>query len=68
MSNQDNQNQTGKKPTYIAYKISEGREQSYWNRIGAAWPHEDGKGLTLTLDSFPRDGRVSLRLPPEKQD
>jgi hypothetical protein len=35
-------------------------------RIGAAWEHEDGEGLTLQLDLLPvTGGRIVLRKPKE---
>jgi hypothetical protein len=54
------------KPSYFAYVVR-GRkgEKHYWNKIGALFPHKDGKGLDLVLD-----GKLVLRLPkakPEKQ-
>ena len=37
-----------KAPSFIAYAVTEkGEDKSFWTRIGAAWDHEDGKGLTL---------------------
>lgn len=56
------------KPTLYAYAVKErGRNQkSIWTRIGAAWPHEKGKGFTIELEAFPVDGRLVLTEP--KQD
>lgn len=56
-----------KKPTYIAYHVrdTKGRE-SYWTRIGAAWTHDDGQGLNLQIEVVPLDGRITLRVPSEK--
>jgi len=53
------------KPSYLAYAVKDrGRKQkSIWTRIGAAWPHEKGDGLTLQLDANPIDGRVLLMKP-----
>ena len=31
-------------------------EKGFWNRIGAAWPHKDGKGFNVVLD-----GNLALR-------
>ena len=47
------------KPSYIAYVVS-GRkgQKGYWNKIGALFPHKDGKGFYLALD-----GKLVLRLP-----
>ena len=55
------------KPTHIAYTVrdytkSTGETDSSWNRIGVAFLHKDGKGLDVTLDALPVDGRVVLRL------
>ena len=51
-------------PSMIAWHVAERGERSYWNRIGAAWQHEDGEGLTLQLDLLPvAGGRIVLRAP-----
>jgi hypothetical protein len=57
-----------KAPAFIAYHVAEKSEdKSFWTRIGAAWEHEDGKGLTLQLDLVPVDGgRIVLRTPAEE--
>ena len=48
-------------PAFIAYHVPD-RENPYWSRIGAAWDHEDGDGLTLQLDLMPiGTGRIVLR-------
>lgn len=56
----------GRKPTLIAYAVreytsSEGEVKSAWNRIGAAWMHDDRKGFRLQLDSIPLSGDIVLR-------
>jgi hypothetical protein len=33
-------------PALIAWHVAERGEKKLWNRIGAAWEHEDGEGLT----------------------
>lgn len=54
-------------PSLIAYHVAERGEKSFWTRIGAAWDHEDGKGLTIQLDLVPvNGGRVVLREPSEE--
>ena len=60
---------TGNAPSHIAYQVRdrEGRK-SFWTRIGSAWPHADGKGFNIQIDAVPLDGRITLRLPTEKQD
>lgn len=54
-------------PSYLAFQVSNGADdKSYLNRVGAAFPHKDGKGHTITLDAFPVDGRIVLRTPQER--
>jgi hypothetical protein len=71
-----NQNQTRKEtkretqpPSLIAYHVTERGEKSYWTRIGAAWDHEDAKGLTVQLDLMPMNGgRIVLREPAADEE
>jgi len=59
--NDDNIN-TGRKPDQIAYSVKESPDgKGYWNRVGAAWKHQDGHGTEIILDSTPVNGRISLR-------
>lgn len=61
-----NENDT-KRPSHIAYQVREGEEnKSYFNRIGAAWTHKDGEGMSIQLDSLPVDGRVTIRSVQER--
>jgi len=53
-------------PALIAYHVAERGEKSFWTRIGAAWDHEDRKGITLQLELVPANGgRIVLREPAE---
>lgn len=55
------------KPSHIAYQVREaGDDKSYFNRVGSAFAHGDGKGFNIMLDSVPVDGRVTLRTPQER--
>jgi hypothetical protein len=56
-------------PVLIAYgaRRSRDRKRTYWNRIGCAYPHETGAGLTVVLDALPLDGRIFL-LEPDTED
>lgn len=55
------------KPQFNAYNPKDkGKGETYWHKIGAAWPTKDGTGLTLQLDSLPLDGRITL-LPPDDE-
>ena len=52
------------RPTLIAYTVKNRKGKSdFWTRIGAAWPHESGSGLSIQLDALPIDGRIVLREP-----
>jgi hypothetical protein len=57
-------------PVLIAYAVKRYAEDkpAVWTRIGAAWPHEQGAGLTILLDALPRDGRIILLEPDEDDD
>ena len=51
-------------PGLIAWYVTKRGEKSFWTRIGAAWDHEDGKGISLQLDLMPiGEGRIVLREP-----
>jgi hypothetical protein len=66
----ESKSREAKAPVYIAYHVAEkGENKSFWSRIGAAWDHEDGKGLTLQLDLLPvSGGRIVLRQPSENSE
>jgi hypothetical protein len=57
------------KPTLYAYTVkNRGRNKTaIWTRIGAAWPHDKGNGLTIELDALPLDGRIVLTEPKAEQ-
>ena len=49
-------------PSHIVYQVQDGKEdKSYWHRVGAAWSHADGKGLSIQLTSLPIDGKLTIR-------
>ena len=58
------------KPAFHAYNVSEATEESksHWTKIGAAWEHSKGEGLTITLDCIPLSGRIILRKPKAEAD
>jgi hypothetical protein len=60
---------TTNKPDYFAYVVTEreGRD-AFWDKIGMAYKHKDGKGLNVQLQSLPIDGRISLREPSNEQE
>ena len=57
-------------PVLIAYgaKRNPNTKRIFWTRIGYAYPHEAGAGLTVVLDVVPRDGRIILLEPAADDD
>ena len=66
----ENQTQLANLPTHEVFIVenykSEGQEKSYWNKIGSAWQHKDGKGLNIQLIAYPVDGKLTIRKRGEK--
>lgn len=63
------EDQDRKKPSHIAFHVRESeKDKSYFNRVGAAFEHQDQGGFTISLDSMPLDGRIVLRTPRERLD
>jgi hypothetical protein len=56
-----------KAPSHVAYHVRnrEGGE-GFWTRIGSAWPHADGNGFKIQIETVPLDGRITLRVASEK--
>jgi hypothetical protein len=51
-------------PVLIAYTVKDcPGAKSIWTRIGVAFPHDRGAGLTVILDALPPDGRIVLVEP-----
>lgn len=50
-------------PDFIAYTVRKAGETAHWSRIGAAWTHKDGEGVTIDLEALPLDGKITLRIP-----
>jgi hypothetical protein len=41
---------TEKQPRPHGVYVAEGEgDKAFWTRIGAAWPHDDGKGFNISL-------------------
>jgi len=57
---------SNKQPTLIAYSVKprEGK-QDFFRRIGAAFLHEKGQGLTIHLDALPLGDRIVLLEPKD---
>jgi hypothetical protein len=49
-------------PTHQAYSIirRDGRNE-HWVKIGLVFPHHDGGGFDVALQSYPRDGKIVCR-------
>ena len=69
MIDSTNNKPASKSPTHIAYHVRnrEGGE-GFWTRIGAAWPHADGNGFNLQIETAPLDGRITLRIASDKSE
>ena len=52
-------------PVLIAYTVKDRArgKKALWRRIGIAFPHDKGSGLTVLLDALPADGRIVLVEP-----
>ena len=53
-------------PDFLAWHVTQKDEKAFWNRVGAAWMHNDGKGYTLQLETCPINGRIVRRVPPKE--
>jgi len=40
----------GRKPTHSVYFVKGTGKDANWIKIGAAWIHDDGEGLNISLD------------------
>ena len=59
---------TQKKPSHAVYVVEGEGDNAFWTKIGAAWEHQDGKGLNLTLSALPLNGRLVIRDPKVDED
>lgn len=50
-------------PSMIAWHVRRSGKRAYWDRIGAVFAHNDGRGYDVVLETMPVDGRVTLRAP-----
>jgi hypothetical protein len=57
------------RPSHSVYAVTKNGKQSYWQAIGAVWPHEDGEGFNLKLDYLPLnpDADIVIRKPKAEQ-
>ena len=60
---------TTKQPSHQVYAVTKGKTGSFWQKIGAAWPHADGKGFSVKLEYLPLNGaEISIREPKEREE
>ena len=60
---------TTKAPSHIAYQVkNRDGKKAIWTRIGSAWAHSDVAGFNIQLDAVPIDGKITLRVPAEKDE
>jgi len=53
------------RPSHNVYIVEGEGKKAFWTKIGAAWAHEDGYGLTINLTCLPLNGRLVVRQPNE---
>jgi len=44
----------------VAYVITKRNDKKFWNRIGVAFPNNDGS-INVKLDAMPVDGNLQIR-------
>jgi hypothetical protein len=56
-------------PALIAYSVKERGEgkKAIWTKIGAAFPHDNGNGMTIQLDALPLGDRIVLTEPKREE-
>ena len=60
------------KPSHIAYVVKEvtkdGKKQSYWRAVGAAWPHKNGGGFDVVIhEQISVSGRITCTVPKDDE-
>lgn len=65
-TNTKRDNQQPNAPEFLAWHVTDKGEKSFWNKVGTAWRHKDGKGYTLQLEVVSINGRIVLRQPLEE--
>ena len=69
MSKTSNDSKTPNLPSHRVYAVTKVGRKSYWNAIGAVWPHADGEGFNLKLDYLPLNGaEIVIRKPKPKAE
>jgi hypothetical protein len=55
-------------PSHRVYAVARNGKKSYWQAIGAVWPHGDGEGFSLKLDYLPLNGADIVIRKPRVED
>jgi hypothetical protein len=67
MTTTSNDSKTNKLPSHRVYAVTKNGEKSFWQKIGAAWAHDDGKGFNVKLDYLPLNGaEIVIRTPKDE--
>lgn len=53
--------ETQNTPAFVLWSVDGDGKDARWTRIGAAWPHQDGKGFNFRCNAFPIQGRLVAR-------
>ncbi|MBZ9960629.1 hypothetical protein [Mesorhizobium sp. BR1-1-14] len=56
---------SGKAPTHGVFAVEGDGDDAHWTRIGAAWAHQDGQGINLSVAAMPLSGRLVVRVSKE---
>ena len=59
---------SGAKPTHRLYSVIGEGKNARWTEIGAAWPHRDGEGFSLTYTAIPLNGQIVMRPITDRND
>lgn len=51
----------GIKPTHHIFFVTGEGDTAKWTEIGAAWPHQDGSGYSISCTALPLQGRIVMR-------
>jgi len=63
-TNQNTTNGNKARPSHSVFHVAEREDGTRtWTPVGAAWPHKDGKGFNIRLESLPVrfDGQLTIR-------
>jgi len=60
------------KPTHLDYVVTDPKEgqskKAVWHRVGAVWPHRNGKGFDLVIpDGISVGGRIVCTEPKQEE-